>query len=74
MPEQQSTQSLRFSCTYCPETGPGVCVRSVARSSGPDRPVYAHRTCAEEQGVPALYELLPAPKRSDRPTSGARTC
>jgi hypothetical protein len=46
-------------CTYCPLPDPDVCVRSMATSSGPDRPVYAHRTCAEERGVRPLYELLP---------------
>jgi hypothetical protein len=60
MPEQQSTFSS-LSCTYCPESGADVCVRSVATSSGPDRPVYAHRSCAEKRGVRPLYELLPAP-------------
>ncbi|WP_156693839.1 hypothetical protein [Streptomyces ficellus] len=50
------------SCIYCPEPGADVCVRSVATSSGPDRPELAHRACAEARGVPVLYEVLPAPE------------
>jgi hypothetical protein len=74
MPEQQSTQSSPLSCTYCPESGADVCVRSMATSSGPHRPVYAHRSCAEARGVRPLYELLPNPEHSDQPAAETHTC
>jgi hypothetical protein len=45
-------------CTYCPEPGADVCVRTVISNSGPDRAVDAHRACAEAHGVPVLFEYL----------------
>jgi hypothetical protein len=51
-------------CTYCPDDGADVCVRTVATSSGPDRPVFAHRKCAKRHGIRPLYEIIdptPAP-------------
>jgi hypothetical protein len=48
----------RRDCTYCPEPGADVCVRVNPSSSGPGCSVLAHRTCAEQRGVPVLYALL----------------
>lgn len=55
-------------CVYCSSGNANACVRMVPSASAPDRPEYAHRSCAERHGVPVLYEVLPerrpAPERA----------
>ncbi|WP_268830919.1 hypothetical protein [Streptomyces sp. WAC05374] len=37
-------------------------MRALERTSGPGHPLYAHRACATEHRVRALYEVLPTPE------------
>lgn len=48
----------RRDCTYCPNKGADVCVRTIPSNSGPDRAVNAHRSCAEQRDVPVLFEYV----------------
>ncbi|MEU2077088.1 hypothetical protein [Streptomyces sp. NPDC013489] len=41
-------------CTYCPEPGADVCVRSQRDEEGGAH-IYAHRACAEARGKIPLY-------------------
>jgi hypothetical protein len=49
------------SCTCSPDGCANLCVRLVAASNGHDHHVLAHRACAEQRGIPVLYEPLYRP-------------
>jgi hypothetical protein len=53
-------------CTYCDRDGATVCIRSHITADGPDTRVMAHRACAQQRGVPVLYEVLPARPTPER--------
>ena len=53
----RGTGTSRRDCAYCPMSGADVCVGVIPSVSGTGHSVYAHRTCADERGIPALYTL-----------------
>ncbi|MFF7851943.1 hypothetical protein ACFZDF_30790 [Streptomyces sp. NPDC007910] len=52
-------------CTYCPEPGADVCVRTQRDDAGGAH-IYAHRECADERGVIPLYVFTDEPAGTAR--------
>lgn len=52
------------SCTYCPEPGADVCIRTRRDEAGDTSHIYAHQSCAEERGVLPLYVFTDEPLRA----------
>ncbi|MFJ3537075.1 hypothetical protein ACIPQA_16580 [Streptomyces sp. NPDC090109] len=50
-------------CTYCPEPGADVCVRTQRDEDG-GKHIYAHRECADARGVIPLYVFTSEPEKA----------